>query len=237
MALEDWVLQGGGERPAPTLILRHDVDQHPGSALAMAEIEHERGLRSTWYFRWRTAHSVVIRSLRDSGYSVGLHYETLSRRVLARGIGPDNDLDRLVEECRPVLRREIAAFVERFGQIQSVCPHGDSRVPYAANARLLKGEDFQAYGILFDGNQAMHGRGLAHWLTDRSLAEGGWKDLVDPAELFGRRVSPILGVVHPNNWVSGPGLWKDRALARVLPNPGLRPPLRPIRTGTDEPPL
>jgi len=82
----------------------------------------------------------------------------------------------------------------------------------------------------------MRGRGLGHWLTDRTKGEGGWADGPRPAELFGAGVSPILCVVHPNNWSSGPSLWLDRALAAVLPAGDDGWPLRPLRTGADAPP-
>ena len=66
----------------PVLIVRHDVDQHAGSALAMSDVEVALGLRSTWYFRWRTASRPVIAEIRRRGGEVGLHYETLSRNAL-----------------------------------------------------------------------------------------------------------------------------------------------------------
>jgi hypothetical protein len=35
---------------------------------------------------------------------------------------------------------------------------------------------------------------------------------LDPLNLFVDHRSPILAVIHPNNWVSGPSLWCDRVL-------------------------
>lgn len=232
LALEDWVREGT-PRNGTWLILRHDVDQHPRSALTMASIEVELGVCSTWYFRWRTAHPDVVRELRDRGFSVGLHYETLSRRTLADKDGGT----AAIEDARRELQREIAAFQELFGPIRSVSPHGDSRAPGTSNAELLRGQDPAEYGVEFDGNEAMRGRGLAHWLTDRSAAEGGWKDGVDPRGLLADGVSPLLCLTHPNNWVSGPSLWVDRLLAAMLPRSRPRAGGRPIRTGTDEPRL
>jgi hypothetical protein len=231
-ALEDWVRQGSddGERE---LILRHDVDQHPRSALVMAAIEAEVGARSTWYFRWRTAHPEVVRRLRAQGFGVGLHYETLTRRAL-RG---ENGGDSAIATARGELRREIAAFQERFGPIRSVCPHGDSRAPHVSNAELMRGCDPSEFGIEFDGNEAMRGRGLAFWLTDRSSPQGGWKDGVDPHALLADGVSPLLCLTHPNNWASGPSLWADRLLAAALPAPAPETGSRLIRTGRDEPSL
>lgn len=220
------------------MIMRHDVDQHPRSALTMAEIESDLGIRSSWYFRWRTAHPEVVAALREQGFEVGLHYETLTRRALEEG-GGEPKIEEVLAESRAQLREEIAAFERIFGPIRSVVPHGDSRIPEVHNAELLRGEDCSAYGIEFDGNEAMRGRGIAYWLTDRTTAEGGWKDGTDPEELLAAGASPILCLTHPNNWSSGPALWLDRILRGALPNgPGRAAPTagRPIHTGSDQPP-
>lgn len=241
VSLEEWVRHGHGEDDADrTLILRHDVDQHPRSALAMAAIEEDLGVRSTWYFRWRTAHEAVVGDLRKRGFAVGLHYETLSRRVLETGLGPADDPSTLIEESRELLRHELAAFEKRHGPARSACPHGDSRTPWIHNGVLLRGGDLSAYGIEFDGNEAMRKHKARYWLTDRSTAEGGWENRVDPERLLERGTSPILCLTHPNNWASGPSLWADRALARAFPVPGGAPRRsggRPVRTATDRPPL
>jgi hypothetical protein len=236
LPLEEWVLDPGAA-PAPTLILRHDVDQHPRSALTMAAVEEELGVRSSWYFRWRTAHPAVVRSLRDRGFEIGLHYETLTRSALAGELDTSSREGSLAR-ARGQLRAEIAAFERLFGPIRSAVPHGDSRVPEVDNSELLKGEDCSTYGIEFDGNEAMRGRGLGYWLTDRTAAEGRWNDAADPSELFAERVSPILSVTHPNNWASGPSLWTDRLLRGARPRPAWdsNRSRGPIHTGSDLPP-
>jgi hypothetical protein len=238
MSLESWLAADPGAGQSPVLVLRHDVDQHPASALAMAEIESALGVRSTWYFRWRTAHARVISALRAEGSEVGLHYETLTRMVLGQGGGGEAAVTpELIARARAELRLEVGAFERLHGPIRSVAPHGDTRVPGVRNALLLKGEPAEAYGVEFDGNEAMRGRGLRAWLTDRSAAEGRWADGADPNRLLGDRVSPILCLTHPNNWVSGASLWLDRGLSRLLPDRKPRAGLRPVRTGSDRPPL
>ena len=234
IGVEDWV--AGADPAGPVLAVRHDVDQHPRSALAMSAVERELGLRTAWYLRWRTADPRVVAALRESGATVGFHYETLSRLALERGARTADQVEALVPAARVALREEIDAFARLHGPIRSVCPHGDSRIPLARNARLLKGDDAAGFGVEFDVNEAMRGRGLAHWLTDRSRAEGRWADGLDPCDIFAARRSPLLCVVHPNNWSSGPGLWLDRLLAATLPSDdeGRRP--GPLRTGIDAPP-
>jgi hypothetical protein len=238
VSLEDWVGARSPMEGEPTLILRHDVDQHPRSALEMAAIETKLGLRSSWYFRWRTAHPAVVRSLKRDGFQVGLHYETMSRVALERGLHEEPG-DELIASCREVLRSELAIFERLFGPCLSAVPHGDSRIPEVHNALLLKGEDCSDYGIEYDGNEVMRGHDLALWLTDRIAAEGGWMEGIDPLETIASQASPILTVTHPNNWASGPSLWTDRALTAILPTGSLADgarPSRPIRTGSDQPP-
>jgi hypothetical protein len=231
IALHEWVASG---RPdGRLLILRHDVDQHPRSALRLAAIERALGVSSTWYFRWRTAHPAVIGALREQGFGVGLHYETLSRLALGAGVAEESAAAELMARARVTLRSEVRAFEHAHGPIGSICPHGDSRVPAIRNARLLDREDPSAYGIEFDGNEVMRGQALEHWLTDRSAPEGGWHRGVEPDALFETGSRPILCLVHPNNWTSGGSLWVDRIAARTLPSELSRP----VRTGRDQPPL
>jgi hypothetical protein len=225
VSLESWLANAEAHAGRDVLILRHDVDQCPASAAKMAAIESELGIRSTWYFRWRTAQPQVIQEIREGGHEVGLHYETLTRELLRRGLRAA-DAQALIPEVRPLLRAELVAFAERHGPARSTCPHGDTRMRGVHNGVLLQGEDLSAYGVRWEANAAVGRLPLDVWLTDRSSAEGRWKDGMDPADLLIDRRSPILAVVHPNNWVSGLGLWWDRML-----------PERFGMTGADAPPL
>jgi hypothetical protein len=209
ISLESWLADPDKVGAADVMLLRHDVDQYPASALRMAAIEQDLGVRSTWYFRWRTAHPEVVRSIRNAGHEVGLHYETLTRELLRRGLRRE-DAASLVPEARSLLREELAAFAELHGPVRSTCPHGDTRMPGVHNGVLLQGEDLAAYGVRWEANAAVGNLPLDVWLTDRSSAEGRWKDSLDPIDLIVDRRSPMLAVVHPNNWVSGLALWSDR---------------------------
>lgn len=224
VSLESWLADPEVYAGGDVMILRHDVDQCPAAAVRMAAIEAELGVRSTWYFRWRTAQSTVIQEIREAGHEVGLHYETLTRELLYRGLRAA-DAEALIPEARELLRDELAAFAARHGPARSTCPHGDTRMRGVHNGVLLQGEDLASYGLRWETNAAVGRLPLEVWLTDRSSAEGGWKEGLDPVDLLIDRRSPILAVVHPNNWVSGVGLWWDRLL-----------PERFGATGSDTPP-
>jgi len=233
-SLEPWLLRGGTEQPPRLILMRHDVDQHPRSALAMSDVELRFGVTSTWYFRWRTADARVISRLRGDGFEVGFHYETLTRRLLAMGRGVEAVDRPLVESCREELRQEVDAFIERFGPISSLCPHGDTRVPGAHNGVLLRDLPPADFRGLVDCNEAMRGRELAAWVTDRSVPDGGWVGGLDPNALIEARTTPMLWLTHPNNWAGGAGLLLDRMTGAALPS---RFPPRPIRTRSDRPPI
>lgn len=230
VSLEDWV-RGGCATDHSVLILRHDVDQHPRSALQMAAVEAALGVRSTWYFRWRTAHPLVIGRLRRRGAHVGLHYETLSRLALQEGRAELEAGD--IERGREALRAEIRAFAARHGQIRSICPHGDTRIPGVRNHLLLRGEDATRFGVDFDGNEIMTGRRLGRWLTDRPRKSGGWKDDADPGELLRDGVTPLFCVSHPHHWVSRLSALCDQSLRLTFGDRGR--PGRPIFGLSDSP--
>ena len=94
--------------------------------------------------------------------------------ALADGVSGADEVNALVPAARQELVRELATFSELFGAGRSACPHGDSRIPEARNAILLRKEDPHRYGLEFDGNEVMRGKRLARWMTDRSRADGGW---------------------------------------------------------------
>jgi hypothetical protein len=232
--LEQWLEDDRGER---VLIVRHDVDQCPGSALRMLAVERELGVRSTWYFRWRTARPRVVQAVLDAGGGVGLHYETLSRIVInERAAGRATVPEHQIDAGRRMLKRELTAFGVLFGPCRSACAHGDTRVPDVNNAVLLRDCDPHEYGIEFDANASMRSHDLAVWLTDRSRADGSWRDGLDAGAIIESHTSPVLLLTHPNNWISGAGLWWDRLASKVLPEPRLGAP-RALRTGSDTPPV
>src|SRR6056297_833039 len=69
------------EKPrANTIILRHDVDLHPGNALRTAKIEHSLGIRSTYFFRIipETFKPEIIQQIANLGHEIGYHYEDLT---------------------------------------------------------------------------------------------------------------------------------------------------------------
>ena len=73
-------LEGQKKKNNKLVVLRHDIDRKCGNALRMAELEHELGIQSTYYFRFPyTFKPDIIRKIKDLGHVVGYHYEVLSK--------------------------------------------------------------------------------------------------------------------------------------------------------------
>ena len=165
----------------PTLILRHDVDQHPRSALRMASIETKLGLRSSWYFRWRTAHPGVVGIAEATiGFQVGLHYETMTRIALERGLheepsdGADRELPRSAARRARRLRAALRALPQH-GAPRGLSNSRGAQRPVAEGTRTAPSTASSTTATRRCG-AASSGSGS----PTASAAEGGWMEGIDP---------------------------------------------------------
>jgi hypothetical protein len=216
VSLEEWV-RSGCDRESLTFVLRHDVDQIPEAARKMAGIENALEVRSTWYFRWRTARRDILDDLREAGHSVGVQFETLSRAAREGEVAQEDlSAKATIKRFRPALRGELAAFEAAFGPVSTIAAHGDTRVREANNRRLSRRLSPERWGDRFDGDEAVREAKLALKVTDRARPYT-WSGGGDPFTAVASGTSPILCLTHPNNWTAG----FTRAFDR-----GIRVPLR-----------
>jgi hypothetical protein len=78
------IFQWHAGRATAGCVIRHDVDRRPANAVRMAQLEHDRGVHTTYYFRV-VGEAFDLRAMErvaSLGHEVGYHYEDLS---LARG--------------------------------------------------------------------------------------------------------------------------------------------------------
>jgi hypothetical protein len=106
-------------------LIRHDVDINPWTALAMARLEREEGVETTYYFRLHTpyynlmdaATLDVVHEVAGMGHEVGLHYEP--GFFLARGLDPIAGT-----------RRDIATFEDLVGfRTHTIAQHQPAQGP------------------------------------------------------------------------------------------------------------
>jgi len=125
------------ENPASNVvILRHDVDKLPVNALKMAMLEHDLGVKASYFFRAvsESFDEGIIRQIGTLGHEVGYHYEDLS---LAGG-----DPQKAIRHFEVQLTR-----FRRIYPVKTICMHG-SPLSRHDNRDLWKHYDYRDWGII-----------------------------------------------------------------------------------------
>ena len=119
-----------------TLILRHDVDALPHNSLRFAEIQAERGIQATYYFRVvpQSYDKAIIQRIAELGHEIGYHYETMDH---CRG-----DVDKAYDTfCQNLEKfRQLAT-------IETISMHGSPLSRYD-NRTIWEKYDYKALGII-----------------------------------------------------------------------------------------
>lgn len=119
-----------------SIVLRHDVDLLPHNSLAFAKIQHEAGVRGTYYFRavpesWEER---IIKAIADLGHEIGYHYEclTTTNGDLTQGIA---DFEKNLHALR------------QLAPVSTICMHGSPMSKYDSKD-LWKSYDYRNFGIV-----------------------------------------------------------------------------------------
>ncbi|WP_051694108.1 formyltransferase family protein [Desulfohalovibrio reitneri] len=184
----------------PVVFLRHDVDKSVARALEMARMEHERGVRATYFLLTRGAFynllepetAAMVRGIAELGHGVGLHFD---QRMVP---GADGDLDRAVE-------REL-------NLLDSLLPVGARRAVTFHNPRpeVVRRQPGGAY---VSGYQPDRMPPACKYLSESNAV---WRE-GDPAEDLRRARWPRLQLlVHPLWWMNGHRMRPQDVLREVV---------------------
>ncbi|HOX77100.1 MAG TPA: hypothetical protein PLW31_03595 [Bacteroidales bacterium] len=108
------------EKPEPrSIILRHDVDQRPGYSLRFARMQHESGVKGSYYFRMvpQSFNETIIKEILGLGHEIGYHYETM-------------------DTCKGDTEKALREFVrnlellKKLAPIKTICMHGSPLSKY-----------------------------------------------------------------------------------------------------------
>jgi len=185
-----------GPPASPALIIRHDVEWNIRRTLAVINVEQQRGIRSSLYFRvdTRVYDPAQMCRLQDAGFEIGYHFNTLDR---CRG-----DFARAAR----TFENELFRLREAGLDVTTAIPHGDPRIRrigYRSNADILSRDPgFLARLKLLDV-----GGGLAaHFPEFVYIADLGisWNGVRSAAELLAGiqlgRWPAIYLLTHPDYW-------------------------------------
>lgn len=192
------------------VLMRHDVDGRPRTALKTARIEEELGIQATYYFRTRNNVFVteIIQEIEKMGHEIGYHYEVLST---AKG-----DCEKAIK----LFEDDVNKF-RNICNLKTICMHGSPLSKYD-NRDIWNIYDFRDFGIL--GEAYLSAGEDLNYFTDTGR---GWNsknnlrdfipgktekvfadttdDLIKLVE--GGEISNFYISLHPDRWTSNAVSW------------------------------
>lgn len=211
------------------IVLRHDVDLKAANSLATAQIEHELGIRATYYFRVvpQSNQPDIIRAIAALGHEIGYHYEDMA---LMQG-------DTLKAYAH--FQQQLNYF-RQFYPVRTICMHGAPTSQWDGK-ELWKHYDYRALGIIgepyFDIDFSQ-----MFYLTDTGRCWDGYKvsvrdkipvyqdqwnaqglvyhatnDIIHAAEQ-GSLPPRIMITTHPQRWTDRPLAWLKELLVQNAKN-------------------
>lgn len=187
------------------VILRHDVDRTPKNALKMAELEHELGIKATYFFRSRShvLKNEIIQKIESLGHEIGYHYENLS--------DTKGDFEKAIHSFSETLSK-----FRQIAKIKTICMHG-SPLSKINNQELWKKYNFKDFDIIGEPYFSIDFNKVAY-ITDagrkwndekvnfrdkvKSTQNYNIKDLNEIINIFLSEDAPecMMINIHPHNW-------------------------------------
>lgn len=142
--------------------IRHDVDLRPGFSLRVAQLEADRGMKATYYFRSMhfASHADTIKAIVALGHTAGYHYECLTTT--------HGDIEAAYEDfCHNLeLLRQLVP-------VRTACAHGSPRSPWDSQD-IWKQHDIHALGIDYEPMLDTD-FSTTLYLTDTGRRWDGWR--------------------------------------------------------------
>jgi hypothetical protein len=203
------------------VMLRHDVDDRKENSLLFAKIQHERGIKGSYYFRMvpQSYDEQVIREIASMGHEIGYHYETMDT---SKG-----NIDNAYREFCDNLEQ-----LRKIATIRTICMHGSPRSSLD-NKDLWKTYDYKTLGLIGEPYFDIDFNDVAY-LTDTGRRWNGSnvsiRDKIMGRYSFNFRTTNniiqhidqipnrIMFTFHPQRWTNSPALWLKELVMQNLKN-------------------
>ncbi len=180
-----------GRRADKFLIIRHDIEFSPSSALEFAKIENELGAKATYFVRVHTDNYNpfgfktynVIKKIIELGHDIGLHYEHLDFSEITK-----QDPSTVISKEKKML--ELIFDI----QIKGIAPHRDFTP--VINRDFWNERDFKEFGFTFEAYMDEFFDDILY-LSD---SMGKWSGEGKCLCLYINKVQRIYVLLHPFYW-------------------------------------
>jgi hypothetical protein len=202
-SLADWY-EHGFYNGRKVIVLRHDVDFNPKGAYKMFLKEKERGIKSTFYFRWSTLNHKIASKMLSAGFEVSLHFETLATYCKKNGIYQAKDItEDIKNHCNEILSQEVKRFENKYGKVKTICSHGDiwNMIVGIPNFSILKKTFCLENGIYFETYETKIKSRFINYISDSSINQNHeWKYGQTPEKAINEGIESICVLTHPHHW-------------------------------------
>ncbi len=206
------------------IILRHDIDDRKEHARTFAQLQHQRGIKGTYYFRVvpQSFQKELIQEIESMGHEIGYHYEDMD---FAKG-------NR--QEAYKLFQIHIEQ-LRAIAKINTICMHGSPRSEYD-NKDVWKDFSYQKHEIIaepyldFNFDQLFYltdtGRmwdGKKFSIRDEIKTSKTWpvfhstNDIITAIKDHALPL-PVMLNFHPQRWTDDSVLWIKELLAQSLKN-------------------
>jgi hypothetical protein len=205
------------------LILRHDVDKKPQNSLQTALLQHQLGVKGTYYFRAvpQSFDVKIIQQIAELGHEIGYHYEDLT---ICKG-----DYEKAIQHFEEWLDK-----LRKYYPVKTVCMHGSPMSKWD-NRKLWDQYNYQDYEIVaepyfdidFDKVFYITDTGRK-WDGDKvsvrdkvksniELSFHSTDDLITAFEA-GNMPSQIMQNIHPQRWTNNSIEWMQELIMQRIKN-------------------
>ncbi len=120
------------EKPAEkVVVLRHDVDLRPQNSLNTAQIEHELGIKGSYYFRIvkESNNPEIINKITELGHEIGYHYETMDTASSDIRHQTSDFKERFIDKAYKEFCKNLNYFRTLY-PVKTICMHGSPLSKY-----------------------------------------------------------------------------------------------------------
>ena len=167
------------------IIWRHDVEFEPDYALRMAQIEHEEGVKATYFFQLHSPYynvadphyREVFHQIKDLGHYVGLHFDSAYW-----GITDESQLNDYIILDKEYLEKNMCVEIDTFS-FHNTTPFTQSCLEYRYGGLI------NSYASFFKEHYNYCGDSLGYWRFDRL------EDVLND-----KKVQHLQVLTHDANW-------------------------------------
>lgn len=131
------------------IVLRHDVDARKENSLGFAKLQHQLGIKGSYYFRVvpESFDEKIIKKIAGMGHEIGYHYETMDFVSEKRKVKSEKwTLAELIDKAYEEFCRNLEVF-RKIIPVETICMHGSPRSKYD-NKMIWDKYDYKTLGII-----------------------------------------------------------------------------------------